>query len=260
MKPLRTNWKMGMLLKDTFVCIDCESTGLETETDSIIEVAIVKFNLDGVVDSYETLVDPKRDIPEESTVIHHITDDMVQGQPTIDQVLGKVLAIAGRHTIVGHGIQFDIDLIVNAAKRNDIPCTLQNRPSLDTLRLARLYGQAPTNSLEMLRKHFNIPEQGAHRAMNDVMVNIDVFKHLVRDFKTTDQVHKALSKPIRLKNMPLGKHKGRPFKEVPVEYLRWAANKDFDQDLLFSIRSELKRRKTSKQADFAREANPFSDL
>ena len=94
--------------------------------------------------------------------------------------------------------------------------------------------------------------------MNDVIVNIEVFKHLCRKFKTTEEILKRLEKPIALKLMPLGKHKGRPFREIPVEYLRWAAHQNFDQDLLFSLRSELKKRKQGNL--FSQASNPFSDL
>jgi DNA polymerase-3 subunit epsilon len=124
--------------------------------------------------------------------------------------------------------------------------------------MARLYGESPVNSLEKLREHFNIAAEGAHRAMNDVVVNIEVFKFLSSKFKTTEQLVERLKKPILLKKMPLGKHKGRPFGEIPIEYLLWAANKDFDQDLLFSIKSELKKRKTGNQ--FRQASNPFSSL
>ena len=58
--------------------------------------------------------------------------------------------------------------------------------------------------------------------------------------------------------MPLGKHKGRPFTEVPVAYLRWAARQKFDQDLLFSIRSELKKRDQGNA--FRKAGNPFQEL
>jgi DNA polymerase-3 subunit epsilon len=61
-----------------------------------------------------------------------------------------------------------------------------------------------------------------------------------------------------MKTMPLGKHKGRRFEEVPIEYLQWAERKDFDQDLLFSIRLELRNRK--KGGGFEQSANPFSEL
>lgn len=249
---------MGLLAKEEFLCIDCESTGLDTASDKIIEVAAVRFTFDGIVDSTETLVDPGVDIPPSSIEIHHITDDMVKGMPSIEEVLPALLQFVGTTPIVGHGVTFDIEMIVEAAKRASIPCKIQDNVILDTLRLARLYGESPYNSLEQLRQHFNIAAEGAHRAMSDVIVNIEVFKRLVQNFRTTEDLVKRLKQPIKLRRMPLGKHKGRPFKEVPLEYLRWAANKDFDGDLLFSIRSEIKRR---KQGDsFGQATNPFQNL
>jgi len=249
---------MGQLKKDTFVCIDCETTGLDTTNDRIIEVAGATFTFDGVVETFETLIDPQQLISPESIEIHHITDDMVQGKPLIADVLPNLLTLAKNHIIVGHGINFDIEILANTAKRFAIPCTLTENRIIDTLRLARLYGESPSNSLEFLRKHFNIAEEGAHRAMNDVVVNIEVFKKLSHKFKTTEQLLDRLKRPIAMRHMPLGKHKGRPFKEIPVEYLRWAANKDFDQDLLYSIRSELKSRKGGNQ--FFQASNPFQGL
>lgn len=249
---------MANLRKQTLVCLDCESTGLDPENDRCIEVAAVRFTFDGIQDEYETLVDPKCEIPEASIAIHHITQDMVSGQPVMKDILEGLLDFVGDHIIVGHGIPFDIKLINAEARRAGLSRELDQKKSFDTLRLARLYGQSPTNSLEQLRKHFNIAAEGAHRAMNDVIVNVEVFKHLTRNFRSIDEVYQALSKPILLKIMPLGKHKGRRLRDVPREYLQWAANKDFDQDLLYSIRSELKRRK--KGGSFSQAGNPFSDL
>ena len=42
------------------------------------------------------------------------------------------------------------------------------------------------------------------------------------------------------------------------EYLIWAAKKPFDQDLLFSLRSEINRRKKGNL--FTQAGNPFSEL
>ncbi len=249
---------MGLINKDTFVCLDCETTGLEPEKDKIIEVAIVRFTFDKTIESFETLIDPQGLIPEASIAIHHINDHMVKGKPKIQEVLPKIFEFIDKHIIVGHGITNDIAFLCAAAKQNQIPCPLPSHPYLDTLRLARLYGESPINSLERLRQHFNIAEEGAHRAMNDVIVNIEVFKYLSRSFKTTEQILNRLKSPILLKTMPLGKHKGRTFSEIPVEYLRWAVNQNFDQDLLFSLKTELKKRKTGSQ--FGQAANPFANL
>jgi len=249
---------MGLINKDVFVCLDCETTGLEVDKDRIIEIAMVRFNFDGTIDAFETLIDPQMVIPEVSIAIHHINDQMVKGKPKIAEIMPKVFEFVGKSIIVGHGITNDIAFLCAAAKQHNIPCKLASHPYLDTLRLARLYGESPINSLEKLRQHFNIAEEGAHRAMNDVIVNIEVFKYLARNYKTTEQIVNRLKSPIQLKTMPLGKHKGRAFGEIPVEYLRWAVNQNFDQDLLFSLKTELKKR--NKGSHFGQAANPFANL
>ena len=53
---------MGQITSDTFICFDLETTGLDPVNDRIIEIAIVKFTLDGFVESFETLVDPEKQI------------------------------------------------------------------------------------------------------------------------------------------------------------------------------------------------------
>ncbi|MCP5507746.1 MAG: DUF3820 family protein [Chlamydiales bacterium] len=249
---------MGKIEKEKFICVDCETTGLDVEKDQIIEVGVALFTFDGILEQYETLVDPGCPISEESIAIHNITDAMVKGQPVIAEVLPRILKMIGSWPIVGHGVKFDIDIIACAAKKHGIPCNITENTVIDTLRLARHYGDSPVNSLNFLARHFNVPSDGPHRAMADVNVNIEVFKHLSRRFQTFAKMMEVLSKPVLLKTMPLGKHKGRLMKEVPLHYLQWAANKDFDQDLLFSIRSEIKKRKQGN--NFSQSSNPFSSL
>jgi DNA polymerase III subunit epsilon len=249
MKPLETQ---------TFVCLDCETTGLDANLDRIIEVGAVRFTINETLAQCESLIDPECLIPETSIAIHHITPGMVQGKPKIHEYLPQLLEFVGNDILIGHGIKFDVDIIAASAARANIPCKIQHNLYMDTLRLARHYGESPINSLEQLRKHFNIQEEGAHRAMNDAMVNMDVFKFLVKRYKTVEQIFEVLSRPVAMKIMPLGKHKGRPITEVPLQFLLWAANKDFDQDLLFSIRSEIKRRK--KGNTFQQSNNPFNNL
>jgi DNA polymerase-3 subunit epsilon len=249
---------MGSIRKELFVCLDCESTGLEPKSDRIVEIAVCQFTLDRMMEQYETLVDPGCDIPQTSQDIHKISQEMVQGKPKISEALPKILKLIDNHILVGHGIPFDIALIAAEAKRHQIPCRIEQQPYLDTLRMARLYGESPVNSLQQLRQHFNIEPEGAHRAMSDVLVNIEVFKQLAKPYSTVESLFQVLQKPIRLKVMPLGKHKGRRFDEIPIEYLFWAEKKDFDQDLLYSIRHELRSRK--KGNGFEQAGNPFSNL
>jgi DNA polymerase III subunit epsilon len=249
---------MSLIQQEIFVCLDCESTGLEPNTDRLIEVAAARFTFQQIVQLFETLVDPECPIPPVSQEIHKISSEMLKGKPKASMVLSDLFKMIDGHILVGHGIGFDIALLAAEAKRAQIPNTIEKQPFIDTLRMARLYGESPVNSLDCLRQHFNIKPQGTHRAMSDVLVNIEVFKYLAKPYQSTEQIFKVLEKPIKLKTMPLGKHKGRKFDEIPIEYLLWAERKDFDQDLLFSIRSELRNRK--KGGGFEQSSNPFSNL
>lgn len=249
---------MGLIGKEIFVCFDCETTGLDPQEDRIIEFAARRFTLDENLESFETLINPGRPIPQASQAIHHISNEMVADKPPIEGVLGDMLNFVAGAVVVGHSIEFDIAILNANAKRLGIVSHITSSPFIDTLRLARLYGESPLNSLQALRQHFNISDEGAHRAMSDVLVNIAVFKHLVRPYKTTADVLKVLEKPIAMRTMPLGKYKGRIFKEVPTHYLAWASHQDFDRDLLYSIRRELKSRRARK--DFSKATNPFNDL
>ena len=61
---------MGLINQDTFICLDCETTGLDSKHDKIIELAAIKFSFDKVIDKFETLINPKIPIPKESQLIH----------------------------------------------------------------------------------------------------------------------------------------------------------------------------------------------
>src|SRR6185503_11364829 len=152
---------MGLLKTEKFVCLDCETTGLDPLSDHVIEIAVVVFTFEGILQQFETLIDPECPISESSIAIHHIDDSMVANKPKIKEVLPRILQMINSHIIIGHGISLDINFLSEAAKRNSIPCNITTYRTLDTLRMARLYGESPTNSLERLREHFNIAPEGA---------------------------------------------------------------------------------------------------
>lgn len=249
---------MSLMSNTTFACIDCESTGLDCDRDRIIEVAVVLFRGSTILEQFESLVDPGMPIPKDSQQIHHISDKMCAGKPKIESLLPEIHKLVGAHPIVGHGVGFDIDLLHRAALRRHISTRLKSNLVIDTLRLARLYGELPSNSLESLRHHFNIPTDGAHRAMGDVQVNVRVFLQLTRSFETFEALTKRLEKPIEIKVMPLGKHKGRSFRDIPLEYLQWALAKRFDGDLRHTIQKEMRRRKQTRT--FSQATNPFEQI
>ncbi|MCB0138036.1 MAG: hypothetical protein KDD75_23230, partial [Caldilineaceae bacterium] len=75
-----------------YVALDLETTGLDQNRDTIIEIGAVKFSGDRVIDRFKTLVNPQRAIPRLITQITGIRDADVVDAPTIERVLPEVLA------------------------------------------------------------------------------------------------------------------------------------------------------------------------
>lgn len=63
--------------------VDFETTGIRPGLDHAVEVGIARFERGSLVAQRGTLLDPRAPIPAEATAIHHITDEMVLGKPTV---------------------------------------------------------------------------------------------------------------------------------------------------------------------------------
>jgi DNA polymerase-3 subunit epsilon len=92
--------------------IDTETTGTDTQLDAVIELAVVVFDYDAatgavlrIVDVYDGLEDPGREIPPSSTAIHGITDEMVAGQRLDDARVAAMLQ--GVQWVIAHNAGFD---------------------------------------------------------------------------------------------------------------------------------------------------------
>ena len=71
----------------TIVSIDLETTGLDSERDSIIEVGALRFVDGRVEDEWSTLVNPGRPLSPFITQLTGISDSMLAGSPRIVDVL-----------------------------------------------------------------------------------------------------------------------------------------------------------------------------
>ncbi len=161
-----------------YTVFDLETTGTSYNNDDIIEISAVKVKQSKITDTYSTLVNPQRHIPAGATRINGITDQMVADAPFIDTALAGFLDFAGDSILVGHNIQsFDLKFINHAAdllfQRNI------TNDYIDTLYMARsCLPELAHHKLTDLADYFQIDANGAHRALNDCMINQQCYERM----------------------------------------------------------------------------------
>jgi len=161
--------------KALFAAVDLETTGLYADTDSILEIAAITFRDWSVIDTFHTLIDPARVIPEDALRIHGIGEGMVAGQPFIKDVLPMLKTFIGDAVIVAHNSAFDLGFLTAAARRAEFHFPLG--PAVDTCELARKsFPGLASYSLQRLADHFGIGTGTAHRAIDDAQVCMKLFE------------------------------------------------------------------------------------
>lgn len=161
-----------------YVVFDLETTGTNPNLDVMIEISAVKVVKRQVTDTFSRLVNPKRPIPYYATAVNGITDEMVAGEPDIKEILPEFFAFIGDEILVGHNIHtFDMKFIWNAAEAL-FGRTVTN-DYIDTLPMARqCLPQLSHHKLVDIASYYKISTAGAHRALNDCMMNQQCFEKM----------------------------------------------------------------------------------
>ncbi len=158
----------------TFVALDLETTGLDPQTDEIIDIGAVKFTTRRVQGEFETLVRPRQHISGFITRLTGISDAMVQSAPPIEAVLDDLADFIDDAIIVGHNIGFDLRFLAAAG----LPLT-DTHEVVDTYEMASvLLPTASRYGLGALGRMLNIPFAATHRALADARVNHHLYLRL----------------------------------------------------------------------------------
>lgn len=149
-----------------FVAFDLETTGTLPGVDRIVEIGAVRF-IGGEVDSfYSTLVDPRIPIPEAASRVNRITDDMVRGKPTIDQLLPSFAEFCGDDLMIAHNAAFDYQFLLADIKKYETPAP--KGVVVDSYAISKkIFPGLPNYKLGTLVQHLNIPSTDFHRAEAD---------------------------------------------------------------------------------------------
>jgi DNA polymerase-3 subunit epsilon len=168
------------LLELTYTVFDTETTGLDpSEGDEIISISAVRIVNGRLLrqEIFDQLVDPRRSISVTSRHIHGISAEMLQGQPTIEQVLPLVHRFAESTVLVGHNAAFDMRLLQLKEAQTGLKFT---NPVLDTLLLsAVIHPNQAEHSLEAIAQRLGINAIGRHSSLGDAILTGEIFLKLM---------------------------------------------------------------------------------
>lgn len=213
--------------------IDVETTGLDPESDAIVEcaavdVAVIEGDCVTVRGGRQWLIDPGKPIPPEASAIHHLTDDDVRGRLKWNQVYAAIGSLDPCDYYAAHNAKFDQAF------------TKLPGQWICTRKVAtRLYPHAPAHSNQVLRYWLQLDvcddAKGLmpHRALHDAFVTAALLVRLLDDVDIEQAVAWS-NEPCLLPRVPFGKHKGAEWSSVPKDYLRWCIGQDMDEDVKFT--------------------------
>lgn len=177
--------------------LDLETTGLSPMVDKVVEIAMVKLDKSGGMQTFSSLINPKMTIPEATIKIHGISNSMVEHSPTLDEIWDEAQNFMQKSPLLAHNGKFDIGFIVSFLKTAGRK--LPHVDVYDSCTLARqlLTGEGkPSNyKLSTLAAHFNVPLENYHRATDDALACLMITGHtLMKQQTQIDRVRDALNK------------------------------------------------------------------
>ena len=123
---------MRLKLDKPIVFFDLETTGSNTIQDRIVEISYLKVWQNGNEDMHTRRVNPEMHIPEESTAIHHITDDDVRDCPTFKEIAKEIARDFEGCDIAGfNSNRFDVPLLAEEFLRAGIDIDLSRHRFID---------------------------------------------------------------------------------------------------------------------------------
>ena len=262
---------MKLHLDRPLLFFDLETTGINTATDRIVEIALLKVCVDGTEESKTTRLRPGNwinetfvpvAIPAESSAIHGITDEMVKDAPTFREISKGLASYIGDCDLAGfNSNNFDIPLLAEEFLRVGIDIDLMGRKFVD---VQTIFHKKEERTLSAAYKFYcDKSLENAHSAEADTKATYEVLKAQLErysdlensvDFlaKYTTRVQKADPAGRFAYNaegeivFTFGKHKNKTVDKVLTEepqYYDWFMNADFPEASKIVMQRVWKKKK-----------------
>ena len=220
--------------------LDVETTGFG-HADRIVEISIATLDPDTleVVEEYDTLVNPLRDIPGQVSRVHGLTASDLEAAPTFPEIAPAIAKRINGSVLVAHNAGFDTRMLDNEFKRTKMPfdggipfCTCNS--------MGRM-------SLKDACASFDITIQRHHRALSDVRATAALYKeiakrrgpHILRDCvvaQCSADGQEVVIRTLRREALgapPIERVARSPWKEPRLHY-RYAVNAALDNNHISS--------------------------
>lgn len=234
------------MLKNPIVFFDLETTGINIANDRIVEISILKINLDGTKEDKTLRINPEMPIPAKVTKIHGIKDEDVADCPTFNEVAKSVLNFIDKCDIGGYNsTKFDIPLLAEEFLRAGLDIDLKKRKLID---VQTIFHKMEKRTLEAAYKFYCDKElENAHSASADTLATYEVLKsqldrypNLKNDMeflaefsshnKNADFVGRIIFNEKDEEVFNFGKYRGQKVEDVLEKdsgYYGWMMNGDF---------------------------------
>nr|WP_285841703.1 ATP-dependent DNA helicase DinG [Psychrobacillus sp. MER TA 171] len=150
-----------------YAVVDIETTGHSSANgDRIIQLAIVFIENNKITGSFNTFVNPQKQIPLFIQDLTNIKEEDVKDAPRFEEIAPKVLEMLQDHIFVAHNTNFDLTFLQQELKRVGLPKLVCK--SIDTVEFAKLmFPNIYSYKLQDIANELHIELESAHRADDD---------------------------------------------------------------------------------------------
>ena len=166
---------MNLKLKRPIIFFDLETTGVDAAKDRIVEISMVKININGEKQVKTRRINPEMPIPAEATAVHGITDEDVKDEPTFKQI-AKSLAkyIEGCDFGGFNSNRFDLPVLVEEFMRAEVDVDFRNRKFID---VQNIFHKKEQRTLVAAYKFYCDKDlENAHSAEADTLATYEVLE------------------------------------------------------------------------------------
>ncbi len=162
-----------------FVIFDTETTGLDPASgDRIVEIAGVRIKGNQRLGVFQSLVNPGRKISEAAFAVNKISQEMLDGAPSVEEVIPKFMDFAKGACLCSYNAGFDVEFLNNELKIIGLN-PLDDAVIIDALKMSRrLVPNLERYALWFVAKGLGIENKQEHRAFSDVEMTLQLFYKL----------------------------------------------------------------------------------